>query len=80
MKPSQLKPSQMKRSQWIALFACAAIGYGLTLADQGHAHSWEIIPGFYSILAFVGSAVIIYGSIWLGRRFLQKREDFYDDD
>jgi len=70
----------MKPSRWIALIACAAIGYGLTLADWGHAHRWEIIPGFYSIFAFVGCAVIIYGSKWLGHRFLQKREDFYDDD
>ena len=70
----------MSKAQWITLFVVAAVGYGLTLLDWGHAHGWEIVPGFYAIFGFVSCAVIIYGSKWLGKRFLQKREDYYRDD
>lgn len=70
----------MSRKQWIALFACGVLGYGLTLTDWSHAHAWEYVPFFYSIFGFAGCAAIVYVSKWLGKRFLQKREDYYRDD
>jgi membrane protein implicated in regulation of membrane protease activity len=48
------------------------------LAGESHGHWWNHIPGFYAWWGFLGCAVIILVSKWLGKLFIQKREDFYD--
>lgn len=39
---------------------------------------WDSIPGWWAIFGFVGCAVIVIFSKWLGHVLLQKDEDFYD--
>jgi hypothetical protein len=36
------------------------------------------IPGFYILWGFVGCAVIIYVSKWIGNQFLFRDETYYD--
>ncbi|MHC4849122.1 MAG: hypothetical protein ACYTEG_11790 [Planctomycetota bacterium] len=70
----------MSKAKWIALFVCGAAGYVMTLLDWGHAHAWEYLPAFYCVFGFVGCALIVYVSKGLGKLFIQKPEDYYDDD
>jgi hypothetical protein len=37
------------------------------------------VPGFFAVLGFVGCVAIILISKWLGRYWLQRREDYYDE-
>ncbi|MBS3943883.1 MAG: hypothetical protein KGZ42_00160 [Melioribacter sp.] len=48
------------------------------LADYPNKHWWSYIPAFYIIWGFIGCVGIIYISKWLGKIFLQKKEDYYD--
>jgi hypothetical protein len=34
-------------------------------------------PGLVAVFSFAGCAVIIVGSKWLGKRFIQRPEDYY---
>ena len=38
------------------------------------------LPGFDLALGIVGCAAIVWISKWLGRRFLQRPESYYDRD
>ncbi len=46
-------------------------------ADAG---GWHALPGFDFALGIVGCAAIVWFSKWLGRRFLQRPESYYDRD
>ena len=46
--------------------------------EHPHESWWNHIPGFFAGYGFLGCAAIVLISKWLGRRYLQKREDFYD--
>ena len=70
----------MSRTKWIALLACGAVGYVLTLLDWEHAHAWEYLPAFYGVFAFVGGALLIGGSVGIGKLFIDRPQDYYDDD
>jgi hypothetical protein len=37
------------------------------------------IPGFFAVLGFVGCALIILASKWVGRYWLQRRENYYEE-
>lgn len=41
---------------------------------------WDKVTGFSSILGFVSCVIIILGSKWLGKVWLQKEEDYYEKD
>jgi hypothetical protein len=48
------------------------------LAGESHGHWWDAIPAFYALWGFLSCIVIIIGSKWLGKAFIQQKEDFYD--
>lgn len=74
----------MKLVYWIILGIL--IGGSLLLEEilihhDNHApRLWQLIPGFYLITGFFGCLVIIIISKYLGKKFLQKRENYYDVD
>lgn len=39
---------------------------------------WDNIPGFYAVFGLVTCVLIIIFSKWLGKVWLQKKEDYYD--
>jgi len=74
----------MKLWYWIIL--CSLIS-GLLLAEKVFIHDenhvsdmWQVIPGFYLIIGFAGCLLIIIVSKFLGKKILQKRENYYDVD
>jgi hypothetical protein len=42
-------------------------------------HFWEKLPIFEAIFGFVGCLFIVFVSKVLGRLYIQKKEDYYDD-
>lgn len=71
----------MKTWHWITLAAITVASTALQLfgPKSAHPHAWDIVPAFYALFGFVGCILIIVVSKALGRKWLQKREDFYDD-
>jgi hypothetical protein len=61
------------------------VGSALVLATGFIVHPsevqyfWEKLPIFEAIFGFVGCLCIIFLSKALGRLFVQKKEDYYDD-
>jgi hypothetical protein len=49
--------------------------------DKAEAHTWleESVPGFWALFGFLGCAVLIILSKWLGRLGVSRREDYYDE-
>lgn len=69
------------RRGWWFVLASSAVALGLPLVfhpEHHHDAWWNHVPGFYAGYGFVGCAAIVLVSKWLGHRFLQKGEDFYD--
>lgn len=70
----------MKPIYWI-LFGCLTLGTLLLQyfgPEHPYPHAWDHIPLFYAAFGFVGCVLIILVSKALGKRFLQKPEDYYD--
>ena len=40
---------------------------------------WEGFPSFYGAYGFVAYVTIVYGSNYILRRLLKRKEDYYDD-
>jgi hypothetical protein len=47
--------------------------------DHGHSHWWNKIPGFYIFFGLLGCIVLILFAKNLGKYFLSKEENYYDD-
>jgi hypothetical protein len=71
----------MKTWHWIALGALTVGSLALQLfgPEHPHPHAWDRIPAFYALYGFVGCILIIVISKGLGKAWLQKREDYYDE-
>jgi hypothetical protein len=71
----------MKTWHWMALagITVASIILQLFGPPNEHPHAWDVIPAFAAMFGFVGCILIIIISKALGKRWLQKREDYYDD-
>jgi hypothetical protein len=71
----------MKRWHWITLGVLTLVSIALQMfgPENPHAHVWDAIPGFYAVYGFTGCVVIIFVSKALGKGWLQKREDYYND-
>ena len=71
----------MRQWHWItmALLVVVSIIAGLLgHHEPGHGHWWDAIPGFYAFYGIAGSCAIIYLSWLLGRKLLQRDEDYYN--
>jgi peptidoglycan/LPS O-acetylase OafA/YrhL len=47
--------------------------------EHGPSHWWYNIPGFFLFFGFGGCVLLVIFSKKLGRWFLLKEEDYYDD-
>ena len=70
---------------WYWSILCSLI-IGSLLAEKMFVHDethvsdmWQYIPGFHLIIGFLGCFVFL-GSKFIGKRILQKRENYYDVD
>lgn len=71
----------MKKWHWVALGVLTIISLILEftfLADYD-SHWWNKIPAFYAIWGFLSCIVIIYVSKWLGKLFIFRKENYYDN-
>lgn len=60
-----------------ALPLSVAAEYQLTTGGHGE-FWWSHIPGFFSLYAFTGSLAIIWIAKFLGARWLERKEAYYD--
>ena len=49
-------------------------------ASAAETGGWRSLPGFDLVLGIVACAAIVWISKWLGRRWLQRPESYYDDE
>ena len=73
----------MKRRLWliflIALVLSILADLALSLVTGGYQYPWwNSIWGFFAVLGFVGCVLLVVVSKWLGRRWLWRKEDYYD--
>jgi hypothetical protein len=71
------------RSAWIGAGVVLALTVVLDVAFRHLAHAeypWHTWPGFDFLYGLVGCAAIVYVSKWLGHRFLQRDEGYYEDE
>ncbi len=68
-------PRNLKYALGLAL----VLALGFIAQPQQVQHFWEKLPIFEAAFGFLGCLLIIFVSKALGRLFLQKREDYYDD-
>ena len=73
------RPGSANKIWWVLIILCVL----LTLADfvyEKHPHyAVEKLVGFYSVAGTVFSIVAVLVALGL-RRFLMRKEDYYDDD
>ena len=48
--------------------------------EPGHTHWWDQVPGFYILFGFLGCVLLILFAKTLGKKILDRREDYYDAD
>lgn len=70
----------MKFLKWTFIISLiVSISAGLFFQTE-HAHFWwEKVPVFDAIFGFLGCILLMIGSKALGRHWLQKKEDYYND-
>ena len=70
----------MKTYHWILLILLTLATLVLQYFGPEHPypHPWDSIPLFYAAYGFFGCLLIIVLSKALGKRLLQKPEDYYD--
>lgn len=70
----------MKRWHWLAVLvlSLASLAAEFSIGQHGD-HWWSSIPAFYIIFGFIGCLAIIFVSKFLGKLFLQQKENYYND-
>jgi len=65
-----------------ALIAAASLVVELFFMhhEPGHSHWWNEIPGFFIFFGFFGCVIIILFAKTLGKKVLDRPEDYYDAD
>ena len=71
----------MKTWHWISLgiLTLLSIIIEFFFISNHDEHWWSSVPIFYIIFGFVGCAVIIIVSKAIGKIFLLREENYYDD-
>ena len=72
----------MKRIYWIIIGIVTIITIVLDITVAVHpsyGYRFLTIPGFYILLSFAGCLVLIFFAKVLGKLFIQRKEDYYDE-
>jgi hypothetical protein len=65
----------------VCLFLSMTVGIWVHLYLHPEVHfSWEASPIFYAVYGFIGCIVIILGSKAIGHLWLQKKENYYQEN
>jgi hypothetical protein len=73
------RPATIRKLK-IAFGIVLAVLVGLDFVVHKHPHfSWADVPGFYVLFGFLSCVVIIAVSKILGKLWLTRGEDYYDD-
>ena len=68
----------LKRIVVIALALTLSIS-DIAFRGSGHAEFWwHVVPIFDLVYGFLGCGIIVLVSKWIGARYLQKDEDYYE--
>jgi hypothetical protein len=72
----------MNYHPWIWIGLLVLLSLGLQWLDTGHTagHAWDRIPFFFPAFSFLGCLLLIWVAKWLGKKLLQRPEDYYDRD
>jgi hypothetical protein len=77
-----MKLRSKKKYMWLilALMAVIAISLGFIFPPDGHGPEFWFsnIYIFFALLGFIGCVAMIYIAKWLGRFWLQRKENYYD--
>ncbi|HUU38353.1 MAG TPA: hypothetical protein VMW46_09150 [Candidatus Desulfaltia sp.] len=63
-----------------AVLACLAAERIFLHGGSHDGHWWDAIPAFYALFGFAGGLFLSYGAKFLAKRFLQRKEGYYDGD
>ncbi len=71
-----------KNTAWLILTLFALItavaGFFIPTNEGEHEFWWSHVPVFFALLGLAGCVVMIYVAKWLGRYWLQRKDDYYD--
>ena len=72
----------MKKIHWILLGLVTLASLALQYFGPPHPYpkAWDKIPLFYCLFGFAGCIVIVVVSKWLGKVWLQRKENYYEGD
>lgn len=71
----------MKRTLIIILIILVAVVMVDLLWRESHGHFfWYSIPGFFALFGLAGCVAIVLFAKWLGHEWLQKSQEYYEDD
>jgi hypothetical protein len=77
-----MKLLSKKNAAWLSLALIAAIavvaGFFIPASKEEHEFWWSHLPIFFALLGFIGCVAMIFVAKWLGRFWLQRKEDYYD--
>ena len=73
-KPGNIR--MLKILSYICLAIVVAVDFFIP-RDHGH-YPWDQIPGFYAVFGLVACILIVVMAKALGKKWLMKKEDYYD--
>lgn len=62
----------------IALIPVVAVD--ILLPQSGRYFAWYGVPGFFALFGLIGCVTIVFISKWLGHYWLQRKDDYYDNN
>ena len=73
------KPDNIRRLKIVSYLILTASVLAELFVPRHASHIWDKIPGFYAFFGFITCAVLIIGSKFLGKYWLKKDENYYDE-
>ena len=65
--------------QRVAVGTIALLALAVLFGRSPHPHFWwDYIPAFHAVLGYAGCWLLVVGAKGLGKRLLERREDYYD--
>ena len=72
-------PRNVRRVLWALLVTCGFLFIADFIFHRHVVHPWEALWGFYALFGFVACVVLVLVAKGM-RRYLMRKEDYYDVD
>ena len=72
-------PRNFRRVLWVFLATCGFLFIADFIFHRHVVHPWEALWGFYALFGFVACVVLVLVAKGM-RKYLMRKEDYYDDD